>query len=72
MSRVAIIGAGAWGTALAMVLGRKTVHSVRLWANEPDVCESVSQVGRPEIEKLTVVFVALSLYANDAGLKDPP
>jgi glycerol-3-phosphate dehydrogenase (NAD(P)+) len=43
MSRVAIIGAGAWGTALAMVLGRKTVHSVRLWANEPDVCESVAE-----------------------------
>src|SRR5882757_4203762 len=43
MSRVAIIGAGAWGTALAMVLGRKTVHSVRLWANEPDVCESIAE-----------------------------
>jgi glycerol-3-phosphate dehydrogenase (NAD(P)+) len=42
MSRIAVIGAGAWGTALAMVLGRKATHSVRLWANEPDVCESIA------------------------------
>ena len=43
MSRIAIIGAGAWGTGLAMVLGRKESHAVRLWANEPDVCESIAQ-----------------------------
>jgi glycerol-3-phosphate dehydrogenase (NAD(P)+) len=43
MSRVAIIGAGAWGTGLAMVLGRKKIHAVRLWANETDVCESIQQ-----------------------------
>jgi glycerol-3-phosphate dehydrogenase (NAD(P)+) len=43
MSRIAIIGAGAWGTGLAMVLGRKKTHSVRLWANEPDVCASIEQ-----------------------------
>jgi glycerol-3-phosphate dehydrogenase (NAD(P)+) len=43
MSRIAIIGAGSWGTALAMVFGRKKVHAVRLWANEVDVCESISQ-----------------------------
>ncbi len=41
MSRIAVIGAGAWGTALAMVLGRKA--GVRLWANEPDVCASIAQ-----------------------------
>lgn len=43
MSRIAIIGAGAWGTGLAIVLGRKGKHSVRLWAHEPDVCESINQ-----------------------------
>jgi len=40
-SRIAVIGAGAWGTALAMVLSRKGAHEVRLWANEPDVVESI-------------------------------
>jgi glycerol-3-phosphate dehydrogenase (NAD(P)+) len=42
MSRVAIIGAGAWGTGLAIVLGRKGNHAVRLWANETEVCESIA------------------------------
>jgi glycerol-3-phosphate dehydrogenase (NAD(P)+) len=42
MSRVAIIGAGAWGTALAISLGRTHEHSVRLWANEPEVVEGIS------------------------------
>ena len=43
MSNVAVIGAGAWGTGLAIVLGRKGTHRVRLWAHEPEVCESISQ-----------------------------
>jgi glycerol-3-phosphate dehydrogenase (NAD(P)+) len=43
MSDIAIIGAGAWGTGLAIVLGRKGTHRVRLWAHEEDVCESIAQ-----------------------------
>jgi len=43
MSRIAVIGAGAWGSALAIVLGRKPGHTVRLWANEPEVCASILQ-----------------------------
>lgn len=41
MSEIAIIGAGAWGTALAIVAGRNSNHRVRLWAHEPEVKESV-------------------------------
>ncbi len=47
MSRIAIIGAGAWGTGLAIVLGRNRTHhiphNVRLWANEPEVTESIAK-----------------------------
>jgi glycerol-3-phosphate dehydrogenase (NAD(P)+) len=43
MSEIAIIGAGAWGTGLAIVLGRKSTHSVRIWAHETEVCESINQ-----------------------------
>jgi glycerol-3-phosphate dehydrogenase (NAD(P)+) len=43
MSEIAIIGGGAWGTGLAIVLGRKGAHNVRLWAHETDVCESIAQ-----------------------------
>jgi glycerol-3-phosphate dehydrogenase (NAD(P)+) len=42
MSRIAIIGAGAWGTALSIVLGRKGTHDVRLWVREQEVRESIS------------------------------
>lgn len=43
MSDIAVIGAGAWGTALAIVLGRKGTHDVRLWAHEVEVCESIAE-----------------------------
>lgn len=45
MSKIAVIGAGAWGTALAIVLGRKGTHHVSLWAYEKEVCDSISQRG---------------------------
>ena len=41
MARIAVIGAGAWGTALAIAFGRKGSHQVRLWAFEKEVCESI-------------------------------
>ena len=43
MSEIAIVGGGAWGTGLAIVLGRKGTHQVRLWAHEADVCASITQ-----------------------------
>src|SRR5579872_5947054 len=41
MSRIGIIGAGAWGTALAIVLGRNGGHAVTLWAHETEVFECI-------------------------------
>ena len=42
MSKIAVIGAGAWGTGLAIALGRKGTHQVTLWAYENEVVESIS------------------------------
>jgi glycerol-3-phosphate dehydrogenase (NAD(P)+) len=42
MARVAVIGAGAWGTALSAVLARNHRHQVTLWAYEKEVCESIA------------------------------
>lgn len=42
MSRIAVIGAGAWGTGLSIVLGRGGIHDVRLWAHEKEVRDSIS------------------------------
>ncbi|HST06928.1 MAG TPA: NAD(P)H-dependent glycerol-3-phosphate dehydrogenase [Gemmatimonadaceae bacterium] len=39
--RCAVVGAGAWGTALSDLLARNG-HEVRLWAYESDVVESVN------------------------------
>lgn len=39
--RCAVVGAGAWGTALADLLARNG-HGVRLWAYEPDVVDSIN------------------------------
>jgi len=43
MSEIAIIGAGAWGTALSIVLGRKDSHRIRLWVHEKDVCDAIAE-----------------------------
>jgi len=43
MTQIAIIGAGAWGTALSIALGRHTSKRIRLWALETDVCNSINQ-----------------------------
>lgn len=40
IQRVAVIGAGAWGTALARHLAEKQLP-VRLWAHEPDVVRGI-------------------------------
>ncbi|HYL92888.1 MAG TPA: NAD(P)H-dependent glycerol-3-phosphate dehydrogenase [Alphaproteobacteria bacterium] len=42
MSRISVIGGGAWGTALAIVAGRHSNHQVKLWALEKEVCASVA------------------------------
>jgi glycerol-3-phosphate dehydrogenase (NAD(P)+) len=42
MSEIAVIGAGAWGTGIAIVLGRNGTHRVRLWAHETDVCAAIT------------------------------
>lgn len=43
MSEIAIIGAGAWGTALSIVLGRKETHRIRLWAHEKEICATIAR-----------------------------
>ena len=40
--RCAVVGAGAWGTALADLLARNG-HQVALWAYEPDVVQAINE-----------------------------
>ena len=41
MTRVAVIGSGTWGTAVASLLGGKG-HEVSLWAHSPEVAERIN------------------------------
>jgi glycerol-3-phosphate dehydrogenase (NAD(P)+) len=42
MTQCAVVGAGAWGTALGDLLGRNG-HDVRIWAYEWDVVEAINR-----------------------------
>jgi len=42
MTRVAVVGGGAWGTVLADLLARKG-DAVTLWAREPEVAEGINR-----------------------------
>ena len=44
MKRVGIVGAGAWGTALAVTAARAGCD-VTLWAREPEVVASINGRG---------------------------
>src|SRR5437870_5093591 len=41
MARIAVVGSGAWGTALASHLARLE-HAVTMWAYEPEVAEEIA------------------------------
>jgi glycerol-3-phosphate dehydrogenase (NAD(P)+) len=45
MSRIAVVGAGAWGTALAISLAHRGGHSVVLWSFLPELASEMKETG---------------------------
>jgi glycerol-3-phosphate dehydrogenase (NAD(P)+) len=45
MSRIAILGSGAWGTAIALSLDRRGGHQVSLWAHTPELARQILDAG---------------------------
>jgi glycerol-3-phosphate dehydrogenase (NAD(P)+) len=45
MSRITILGAGAWGTALALSLARRSGHQLCLWSHSAALAEQLSNAG---------------------------
>ncbi len=82
--KIAILGAGAWGSALAISLCK--AHEVRLWARRPEACEALARarasaylpgVRFPEplrIERDLAACIASSdlaiIATSTAGLRD--
>jgi glycerol-3-phosphate dehydrogenase (NAD(P)+) len=42
MKKIAVIGAGSWGTTLACLLAEKG-HDVSLWVHETDLAEKITR-----------------------------
>jgi glycerol-3-phosphate dehydrogenase (NAD(P)+) len=66
MKKIAIIGAGNWGTALAATLA-KTGHVVTLWGYEPEVVESVCAQHENVLFMPGVKLPASIAATNDLG-----
>ncbi len=45
MSRISILGAGAWGTALALSLARRGGHNLCLWSHSPALADELADTG---------------------------
>jgi glycerol-3-phosphate dehydrogenase (NAD(P)+) len=43
VSRIAIVGSGSWGTALALSLARRGGHSLAMWSHSPGIAESIQR-----------------------------
>lgn len=67
MSEIAIIGAGAWGTALSIVAGRNGNHRVRLWAHEKEVRASIEERHVNELFLPEQTIPAVVQATNDLG-----
>jgi glycerol-3-phosphate dehydrogenase (NAD(P)+) len=45
MSRIIVLGSGAWGTAIALSLHRRGGHQVSLWAHSPEAAREIVDAG---------------------------
>ncbi len=45
MSRITVLGAGAWGTALTISLARRADHDLTLWAHSPALADQLADTG---------------------------
>lgn len=64
---IAVMGAGSWGTAFAMVLA-DAGNRVTLWARRPEVAQHIQRTGRnPDYLRETTLPAALSATADAAS-----
>lgn len=49
MSRIIVLGSGAWGTALALSLHRRGGHKVSLWAHSPEFAQEINEAGENKL-----------------------
>lgn len=64
INKISIIGAGSFGTAMAVVLGHAG-HNVSIWAREPEVVKGINETGRNP-EYISDVDLPKSVEANSS------
>ena len=79
--RIAVLGAGSWGTALACVLARNG-HDVRLWARRPELADQINKRSTnalylPDVPLPTTIQATSDLATaldgiNGHSIYDPP
>lgn len=69
MKRIAVIGAGNWGTALAVIAARKG-HEVRLWSRNEGVVDSIneSHVNSAYLENCEIPKTVVATTAFEGAL----
>jgi glycerol-3-phosphate dehydrogenase (NAD(P)+) len=45
MSRIVVLGSGAWGTAIALSLDRRGGHQITLWSHSPEEARQINDAG---------------------------
>ena len=65
IKKVSVIGAGAWGSALSIILS-KNVADVRVWARETNVVESVEKKRENSVFLPDIRIPENVLFTNDA------
>jgi glycerol-3-phosphate dehydrogenase (NAD(P)+) len=49
MSRIVVLGSGAWGTALCLSLLRRGGHQITLWAHSPEAAQEIVDAGENKL-----------------------
>ena len=71
MSRIIVLGSGAWGTALALSLVRRGGHQVSLWAHSPEFAREIIDAGENEPFLPGFPFPAeLAVTGENAAVRD--
>ncbi len=71
MSRIAVLGSGAWGTAIALSLDRRGGHQVTLWSHREDEAQRILDA-RENTQFLPGFPLpsALTVTSDAAGIRD--
>ncbi len=49
MSRIIVLGSGAWGTAIALSLHRRGGHQLSLWAHSAEAAQEIVAAGENQL-----------------------